>query len=155
MNFLDERLPDRFWSKATPCPMSGCWLWTGYAHRSGYGFIGMGSKTDGTRRPHPAHRVAYEALVGPVRDGLHMDHLCRQRCCVNPAHLEPVTSAENTRRGFAGIHNARKTHCPHGHEYTTENTYYLHNQAGRLSSACFVCKRITGAAWRRKQRSAA
>ena len=64
-----------------------------------------------------AHRVAYELQVGPIPVGLQLDHLCRVRSCVNPAHLEPVTSAENTRRGL----RAMKTHCPQGHPYAGEN----------------------------------
>lgn len=74
----------------------------------------------------------YEAFVGPIPDGLQIDHLCRVRHCVNPAHLEPVTIAENVRRGAAA-----QTHCKYGHEYTPENTVIHHG--GR---ECRTCNRI-------------
>lgn len=80
-----------------------------------------------------AHRVAYEALVGPIPGGLVLDHLCRNPGCYNPTHLEPVTNAENIRRGYAV-----KTNCPHGHEYTAANTHYT--PAGHRR--CKECHRI-------------
>lgn len=71
---------------------------------------------------HGAHRWLWERLVGPVSGALQLDHLCRNRACVNPDHLEPVTAAENVRRGALGAVRRAKTHCPQGHEYTPENT---------------------------------
>lgn len=72
----------------------------------------------------------YEHVKGPVPDGLELDHLCRVHNCVNPAHLEAVTHAENVRRGEAGLHNPEKTHCPNGHAYTEENTLVINDPRG-------------------------
>lgn len=118
--FLDARLPDRFWSKVIPEPNSGCWLWLG-AGSGGYGHTwAVGG------RKWLAHRLAFEVLVGPVPKGLDLDHLCRNRGCCNPAHLEPVTHRENARRG---LHGALITRCPSGHAYDDENTYVGPNGA--------------------------
>lgn len=70
-----------------------------------------------------AHRASYEMFVGPIPEGLHLDHLCRVTLCVRPGHLEPVTLRENTLRGRAGDYQRAKTHCPSGHEYTEENMF--------------------------------
>lgn len=87
---------DRFLSKVDKT--DSCWLWNGRTTPSGYGNFRVGG------RQVPAHRWAYENFVGPIPSGLQIDHLCRVRNCVNPAHMEPVTSAENTRRGMAPNH---------------------------------------------------
>ncbi len=123
MNFLDPRLPERFWAKCVPEPNSNCWLWTAASLPKGYGLIGTRDKS----KPRLAHRFAYVHLVGPIPDGLHIDHrVCSTPCCVNPAHMEAVLPAENTRRGKAGAGGAArqsaKTHCPHGHPYSVRNT---------------------------------
>ena len=118
---------ERMWAMMSPEPFSGCWLWMGYITPQGYGRSSeAGGKSDF------AHRIAYRALRGPIPAGLHLDHLCRVRCCINPAHLEPVTPAETIRRGETGIQEARKTHCPQGHEYTPENT--------RISCGSRICR---------------
>jgi hypothetical protein len=78
--------------------VNGCWVFQG-AKSWGYGVLGTGRRGDGTRRMTSAHRVVYEALVGPVPEGLDLDHLCRNRACVNPTHLEPVTRQVNLLRG--------------------------------------------------------
>lgn len=82
---------------------SGCWLWQGARGGDGsYGAIGVGSMRDGSRRMEYAHRVSYSVFVGPIPDGLQIDHLCNNKRCVNPEHLEPVTRGENQRRANAG-----------------------------------------------------
>jgi hypothetical protein len=108
---------------------NGCWLWTGTVHKFGYGVA--------RHRGHRvrAHRLAYELFIGPVPDGLTVDHVCHNgsgcdgghaclhRRCVNPAHLEAVTNGVNVLRGESPLaRHARKTHCPRDHEYTSENT---------------------------------
>lgn len=117
--FGDSRLPERFWDKVHPEPNTGCWLWAGSSRGLGYG----GFRFRG--RIVFAHRVMYEELIGPVGAGLDLDHLCRQRMCVSPAHLEPVSRRENVMRGLGlAAANARKVACHHGHPYTVENTYF-------------------------------
>jgi hypothetical protein len=113
---------ERFWPKVNKNGEGGCWLWTGCQNGTGYGRFDKSV----------AHRFSYQLLVGPVPDGLDLDHLCRVRHCVNPDHLEPVTRSENLRRGIlhgpidggrAAARQREKTHCPQGHEYTPDNTY--------------------------------
>ena len=112
---------ERFTSKYTEDPESGCWVWHGSRTPLGYGRFWFG-------RGQQAHRVSYEYHVGPIPEGLHIDHLCRNTSCVNPDHLEPVTPRENILRGIGvSAKNARKIHCPVGHPYTPENTYIAPN----------------------------
>jgi len=97
------------------------------AHRAGFGrVVGRGGygRINVNQRPRSAHVLAYEWLVGPIAEGLQIDHLCRRRECVNPAHLEPVSQRVNLLRGETlTARNAAVTHCPAGHPYDDENTY--------------------------------
>lgn len=118
----EAELSERFWSKVDVRDDDDCWLWRA-GTKGGYGQFGIGSRTDGSKRSIGAHRYAYELLVGAVPDGLELDHLCRVRYCVNPAHLEPVTHRENTLRGDTIVaRHALTTHCPQGHPYDAQNT---------------------------------
>lgn len=124
-----------FWSKVDRSGWpDACWVWLACTSR-GYGCFGVGLKI---RR---AHRIAYEVCIGPVPVGFDLDHLCRNRACVNPAHLEPVTRRENTSRGvpFGGFgqHNRRKTACRNGHQYTADSV--INRGDGRRT--CKACHR--------------
>lgn len=133
---LSPELRTRFWSKVEKT--DGCWLWTDAPNQgTGYGRLNIGQG-----RTRLAHRIAYELLVGPVPVGLTIDHLCRNRLCVNPAHLEPVTRGENVLRGVSKAgRSARPTHCPRGHAYDDANTYRT-PVGGRQ---CRACKRLRDA----------
>ena len=129
---------ERFWQKVDrPSPYS-CWWWTAgtYMERGGYGQFHL----DADHPSVKAHRYSYELLVGPIPEGLVIDHLCLNPLCVNPAHMEVVTLAENSRRGFAPEAQRRrtKTHCIRGHEFTPENTYL---EGGRWRK-CRACRRV-------------
>ena len=125
---LSPEMESRLLAKISPEPNSGCWLWEGALSGGGYGRIFH----DGKARQ--AHRVAYEMFSGPIPEGLELDHLCRVRSCCNPAHLEPVTRAENMLRSPIACGKA-KTHCPHGHAYTAENTL-IDNRGARVCREC-------------------
>ena len=123
----------RFWSKVEFT--DSCWLWTA-SRVVGYGDFSVGSRVDGSAKHVRAHRWAYGYLVGPIPEGLVIDHLCRVRHCVNPDHMEPVTLRENILRGVgvAAI-CAVKTHCKHGHAFDEANTY-IYARGGRGCRAC-------------------
>ena len=122
----------RFMSKVSIDPVSGCWNWTASKTHGGYGrwVIRKGKSM-------AAHRFAYIVNNGEVDVDLDMDHLCRNRACCNPKHLEPVTNTENQKRGLKGT---LKTHCARGHAYV-EGNIYRHKSNGRIRSRCLTCTR--------------
>lgn len=129
----------RFWEKVNKDgPLwngTACWVWVAYQDGKGYGNFGFGHS-----KHVKAYRVAYEWAKGSIPKGLELDHLCRNKLCVNPEHMEAVTHAENVRRGLAGkVHNHQlaKIHCPLGHPYDLLNTYYFPD--GRRK--CRACNR--------------
>jgi hypothetical protein len=131
-----NKLRERFLAKVDMSVPEACWPWTAAKTSCGYGKIGVAGRT------RPAHRVSYELFVGPIPEGLTLDHLCRNPACVNPEHLEPVTQRENTRRGVSpAAHNARKTHCSRGHELQGDNCYV--DAVGKRH--CRTCRAATAA----------
>jgi hypothetical protein len=110
-----------------------CWLWTGHCDPCGYGVFQDGDRKIG------AHRWSHMAFSGPIPDDMEIDHLCRERSCVNPDHLEVVTHAENIRRAAP----ATKGRCVNGHEYTPENTYIRPGKAeGRRDCRACIRERV-------------
>jgi hypothetical protein len=117
-SYPTQPVEPRFWPKVDKTET--CWLWNAGTNGVGYGMFWV----DKDRGRVLAHRYAYELLVGPIPEGLTLDHLCRQPTCVRPDHLEPVTHRENVRRGNGwGGRKARQTHCLRGHELTEANIY--------------------------------
>jgi hypothetical protein len=121
-----------------------CWEWTGSVYGNGYGRLRCAPNTGAL-----AHRVAYARWVGPLVDGLTIDHLCRNRRCVNPAHLEQVTITENVRRSSRTQSQMARTHCPQGHEYSESNTLTY-----RGMRQCITCRQEHGLRYLAKNRDA-
>lgn len=144
LNEIQER---NFFAKLD---VGDCWEWTGYRMPSGHGMLTLYNKG------YLAHRVAWEHLVGPIPEGMQLDHLCRNPRCVNPDHLEPVTQQENIRRGAAGIKSGwqqkSKTHCPQGHKYAGENLFIRKRNGSR---ECRACMRARDRARRLRMKAAA
>jgi len=128
-----SRTPEkRFWAKVEKTET--CWLWTAGRDRYGYGQFWFAGRHVG------AHGFAYQLLVGPVPDGLQIDHCCRVRHCVNPAHLEPVTCRENLMRGDTpAARHVAKTHCPQGHPLVPGNLVPFQLRRGHRE--CLTCRR--------------
>jgi hypothetical protein len=136
VDFGDLRLPDRFWEKAevvadASAHSGPCWIWVRHISKSGYGRIfWQGEARD-------AYRVSYETLVGAVPDGLELDHLCRNRACVNPAHLDAVPHRVNSLRGGSPLAaQSRQNECVHGHPLCGDNLIIRRDGSRR----CRSCK---------------
>lgn len=125
-------LSDRIDHYTFMIPESTCWYWASVHDKDGYALLTL---AHGDLRK--VHRLVKELQTGEtIPRGMHVDHLCRERGCINPLHLEVVTCAENQRRGLQGIMRKHKTHCNHGHEYTPENT-----RKQKVGTACKQCER--------------
>jgi hypothetical protein len=141
---------DRFNMKWTPEPNTGCSIWLGTDTKNGYGLFWVNNKFV------YAHRYAYEQAKGTIPKNMCIDHLCRNRACVNPDHLEVVTFRENILRGISPAANhARQTHCLNGHELTGNNTKSTVKPAIRggetLTRECIICSRARRLKWVKKQ----
>lgn len=125
-------MEERFWSKVDA--VGPCWLWTAGTNPLGYGRYNLTWRNGKPQGLVLAHRHAWQSLVGPIPEGLVLDHLCRVPACVNPDHLEPVTQAENIRRGYGySAQCARRVHCPNGHP--------LDGALGNGRRYCLTCNR--------------
>lgn len=160
IEFGSSVLPNRMWQRIVVMP-DGRWRWAGCLNPKGYGLVrvlipGRGSVG------RAVHVVTYEAFIGPVPAGLVVGHACHDidlscpggdtcehRAHCHPACLEVMTGLENARRGRR---HPRTTHCPRGHEYTVENTYYTTNKYGNIKKQCKECNRIRAREYRRAKR---
>lgn len=154
MNTAETRLADYMRQRTEPVTQSpeawlpGCHEWRGTVANTGYGLVGL--------RSHHlmlAHRVAYELSRGPIPEGLVIDHLCHNRSCVNPDHLQAVTRGENVRRGDAApIMRGVRSTCVNGHEYTPENTLFAKTRGVR-SRVCRECRHASAKRFRERART--
>ena len=140
MEYLDLKnieLDDRFWSKVDKSNGdNSCWEWKAAKNPNSYGRFTI------KQRKYIAHRLSYHAIVGELPTHLQLDHICRNRSCVNPRHLEPVNNKENVLRGISpAAYNARKTHCIRGHEFNDENTC-IYKYPGHTQRKCIICRNI-------------
>lgn len=144
---------DRIMEKVSPEPNSGCWLWMASLDGHGYGQIMLPNNK--VRR---AHRELYQCVKGEVAKNLDLDHLCRNRACVNPDHLEPVTRSVNLRRGL-GPQKTKEWHakqmgCVNGHKYEAGSYFvYFHAKRNRSYRVCKICASAAQAAYKLRSAS--
>jgi hypothetical protein len=140
---------ERVWEKVEKSD-HGCWIWLAAKTPLGYGVIGRQDR----RANILAHRATYELVHGPIPVGLEIDHICRNPSCVNPSDLEPVTHAENMRRGkWLNQASSKKTHCPQGHPYSGDNLYFHINKSHPNGARhCRTCRREWGMKNRRNNK---
>jgi predicted nucleic acid-binding Zn ribbon protein len=133
--YLTPKQEERFWAKvAVPYQPSCCWEWQSACHSTGYARLSIRGVC------LLAYRVSYTLLIGRIPAGMTIDHLCRNRKCVNPDHLQPVSLANNIYRGYNPPAMARRqTHCKHGHAFTPENTHVGISSNGKERRRCRKC----------------
>ena len=136
----NNQIQAKFWSKVNKT--ADCWQWTACVDKDGYG------RWHNNAGPTLAHRTAYEWLIGQIPLGLELDHLCRNRACVNPSHLEVVTHLENMRRGSYAL----QTHCKNGHLFDQGNTYYDNSHPGWQRRNCRRCNALAASRYRMRRK---
>lgn len=153
-----ERVPiEQRLLRHTEVDEDGCWIWTKALDRHGYGKFVIardGDWRNGRQTVRP-HRLAYELFVGPIPDGMTIDHLCRRRACCNPDHLKPVVNRENIMRGIGPpARNAQKLTCKYGHLLEGANVY-IYTYFGREWRCCRECRRRLSREYQRRRRARA
>lgn len=157
-NFVQPDPVDYFWERVDKSGgFDACWPWLKGINGNGYGSASWFGKIRAT------HRIAYELVIGPIPEGMDLDHVCHTRdrscqggrtCahrrCVNPAHLEPVPNLVNVMRGQSPhARAARQTHCEQGHEFTAENTRVYPSRPN--ARVCLTCKRAAASETQRRK----